>query len=439
MGFLFGRGKTLRDTTAAYWGISGPGDLIPRRFGRGGTFAGMVTEKSAMEQSAVWAAIRLRADLVSTMPIDVYRYANIDGTKIQLDVPPSPFMSDPSFMEFLYSTQVELDRTGNAIGIIREVDGLGKPAVIDLQASSSCDVVIKDNQISAYRINGEEYDPSVIWHEKQFTAPGLHVGMSPVMYAAYTLGQYRTVQEFAMSWFMSGQGPRASLKNSEKKLNTREATLVKEAWRASQNAGEPFVHGSDWEYSLIQADKASSDWIEAQKLTLPDVARFFGVPADLIDAAVAGGPSITYANITQRNLQFLIMHLGPAIIRRENTLTQMLPRPRFVKLNTDALLRMDPASRALMIKTQIEARTLAPSEARALDNRQPFTSAQIQEFDELGLNRRGSTPETSLAPQAGPDPVITIKPAVADTPAPPAGPDVVPGDMPASMQPDQGS
>jgi len=104
------------------------------------------------------------------------------------------------------------------------------------------------------------------------------------------------------------------------------------------------------------------------------------------------------------------MNLGPAIIRRENALSQMLPRPRFVKLNTDALLRMDPASRAQMLKVQIDARTLAPSEARALDNRKPFTVDQIAEFDELGLNKKGSTPETSIAPQRGPDPFISTAP-----------------------------
>jgi len=111
---------------------------------------------------------------------------------------------------------------------------------------------------------------------------------------------------------------------------------------------------------------------------LQDVSRFFGVPADLIDAAIAGGPNITYANITQRNLQFLVMHLGPAVVRRENALSQLLPRPRFVKLNSDALLRMDPLTRAQMIQTQIQSRVLAPNEARALDNRKPFTPEQIK-------------------------------------------------------------
>lgn len=389
MGLVFGRNQ--RSQEQRYWGITGPGDLIPRRVATPGyAGGGYVNEKTAMGISAVWAAIRLRADIISTLPIDCFRSVSLDGgdTKQQIEAPLSPFMTGPDFMEFCYSSQMSLDSTGNAIGLIRAADKMNYPTEIELFPTSVIDVVIHDNQLVAYRIEGTEYTPEKVWHEKQFTAPGLHVGMSPIAYAAYSLGQYKSVQAFATQWFVSGNGPRASLKNVEKKINTKEATIVKEAWRASQSIGEPFVHGSDWEYNLIAAQTASNDWIESQKLTLADVSRFFGVPADLIDAALAGGPNVTYANVTQRNLQFLVMHLGPSIIRRENAFSQgLLPKPRFIKFNSDALLRMDPQTRALMIKSQIESRVLCPSEARAMDNRKPYTDDQIKEFELLGLNK----------------------------------------------------
>jgi HK97 family phage portal protein len=412
MGLVFRRRERPQEERG-YWGITGPGDLIPRRVG--GSFGAYVNTRTAMQTSAVWAAIRLRADLISTLPIKCYRMAAINTVEEQqqIDANLSPFMAASDFMEFVYTSQVSLDSSGNAVGIINGTDKQGYPTDIDLKSAESVDVVIngETNKIRKYRIDGTEYDPSVIWHEKQFTFPGLHIGLSPVMYAAYSIGQYRTVQQFATEWFMAGQGPRASLKNNEKKISGKEATIVKEAWRASQVMGEPFVHGSDWEYSLVQAQEASADWLESQKLSLVDVSRFFGVPGDLIDAALAGGPSITYANVTQRNLQFLVMHLGPAIIRRENALSQLLPRPRFIKMDSDSLLRMDPSSRALMIRTQIESRVLAPSEARLMDNRQPFTPEQIAEFDELGLNKRGTTPQTTLAPEPPTD-----APVAADMP-----------------------
>ena len=381
----------------SYWGLSFSTDLVMQRTAARANSRYVSTPNEAMGISAVWAAVRLRADLISTLPIETYR--TVDNMRV--DTGATPFIDSPYFMEFISSSQRELDTTGNAIGIIKSFyPGMANvPADIQLQPSSACQVDVTDGEITNYKINGQDYKPNLIWHEKQFTVAGLAVGLSPVAYAAFTLGQYATIQEFASQWFMSGNGPRASLKNTEKKIDSREATIAKESWKATQEMGEPFVHGSDWEYSLIAAQSASNDWLEAQRFGLTEAARYFGVPADLIDAAMSGD-NVTYANVIQRNLQFLIMHLGPAIRRRENSLSMLLPRPRNLKFDEDALLRMDPVTRATMIETMINSRTIAPSEARAMDNRPPFTDAQIEEFDALGLNPRMSTPQTSLLPLA---------------------------------------
>src|SRR5688500_16069671 len=112
----------------------------------------------------------------------------------------------------------------------------------------------------------------------------------------------------------------------------------------------------------------------------------------MIDAAVSGR-SVTYANMTQRNLQFLIMNLGPAVVRRENALSSLLPKPRFVKLNTDALLRMDPLTRAQMFQIQIESKQRVPSETRALDNLPPFTPEQLAELQGLSAQPEPSEPD----------------------------------------------
>jgi HK97 family phage portal protein len=436
MGLIFGRRRRPAEERD-YWGIAGPGDMIPRRMGgsRFGQYGMAVTAQTAMQNSVVWAALRLRADLVSTMPFDAYRMATIDDAAgpQKIDAPASPFMNDAAFLEFIYSSQVELDRSGNSIGIIHEVDGRGLPTEIELVPSSVCDLVIRNRKLAKYRIYGDEYDPAQVWHEKQFTASGLHVGMSPIAYSAYQSGLYRSVQEFAAEWFMSGQGPRASLKNVNKRISPKEALVTKEAWRASQEMGEPFVHGNDWEYNLIQAQSASTDWLESQRLTSVDLSRFFGSPADLLDAATAGGPNITYANVTQRNLQFLIMHLGPAIRRREVALSQLLPRPRFIEFDTDALLRMDPLSRAEWIKTRIEARELCPSEARAMDNRKPYTDDQVAEFELLGLNKTATgalTGAMGLPVPAG----TQTKPGPPAAPGPAQDPAQDPADNPDDNQ-----
>ncbi|MCY0930793.1 phage portal protein, partial [Streptomyces sp. H27-H1] len=174
--------------------------------------------------------------------------------------------------------------------------------------------------------------------------------------------------------------PTAPICATSKTISPDQAEETKRRFKAATSSQDLFVTGNDWEYKMIQADAAGADWIEAKRYGIGDIARFFDCPGDLIDAAAGG---MTYANITQRNLQFLVMNLGPAIVRREDALSSLTSRPRFVKLNTDALLRMDPQTRAAMLRTQIESRQLAPSEARELEDRQPFTDLQLAEFDRL--------------------------------------------------------
>jgi len=360
--------------------ITPPQDLIPSRIGSRAGSHPAVTADTALRHSAVWACLRLRADLVSTMPVDVYRYVN--GVRVESPKPPvlvNPGGERVGIQEWLYSSQFDLDRAGNVVGLITEVNGLGLPARIDLQPLSEWSAIIRDGEVWRYRIGGKLYEPEQVWHEKQFTMAGLPIGLSPVQYATYPIGEYLSIQEFALDWFTGSAIPAAALKNSEKVISRAEADAIKERYRATVANGDLFVHGKDWEYKPIQALANQTNWIEAKQFGLTDISRYFGCPADLIDAAVSTG-SITYANITQRNLQFLITNLGPAVSRRESALSRLVPKPRYVKLNRDALLAMDPEARARTIKIRLDSRVLTPSEARALDDLPPLTDADLAEF-----------------------------------------------------------
>lgn len=318
--------------------------------------------------------------------MDVYRM--LDGVQVELPKPSvlvNPGGERVDSLEWRYSSQVDLDRSGNAIGLITERAGTGLPARIDLQPISECSVVptpksARNPDGFHYRIGGKLYDTVDVWHERQYTVSGLPVGLSPVAYAAWSIGEYLSIQDFALDWFGNGGVPLAHLKNTRQKIEPEVAAKVKERFKASVQAGDVFVSGQDWEYNMIQAEQAGSAWLEAKQYGVSDIARFFDVPGDLIDAAMQSG-NITYASITQRNLQFLIMHLDPAITRRETALGKLLPKPRFVKLNRNAILEMDPQGRAQFLKTMVDGRMMAPSEARALENKPPFTPEQLAEFD----------------------------------------------------------
>lgn len=365
-----------------------------------------VTSDSAMRHSAVWACLRLRADLISTTPIDVFRRVN--GAQVEVTKPPllvNPGGERVGIEEWLYSTQFDLDRFGNTVGIITSRDAMGYPSRIDLVAGDEVGVRTRDGEVAEYRIGNTVYDPREIWHERQFTVPGMAVGLSPIAYAAWSIGTYLSAQEFALDWFASGAAPAGHLRNTMRTtIEENDATAAKAKFKAAIKNRDILVTGRDWEYSLQAIPGNTTMFLEEMQYGIADVCRFFGVPGDLIDAQTSTG-SVTYASITQRNLQLLIMNLQPAYIRREKALTAALPKPHYVKFNTDAtVLRMDPEARTTAILSRVAGKTLAPSEARELDNLPPFTEQQITEFAELGIVAR----QTPAPVQQNTAPVITV-------------------------------
>ncbi|QFZ75091.1 phage portal protein [Streptomyces fagopyri] len=373
-------------------------ETIPARPGTGGG-AAVVTNETALRHSAVWACLRLRANLISTMPVDLYR--KVDGIQVEVPKPAvlvTPGGDEVEMPEWMYSSQFDLDRSGNSVGLITARDGLGLPARIELVPSSDVSVRVRKGK-KTYRIAGTIYEPNEVWHEKQYTVPGLPVGLSPVAYAAWSISEYLSIQQFAMDWFRNGAIPSAHLKNTAKTITPDVADATKQRFKAAVQGRDLFVTGNDWDYEMIQAEQAGADWIAAKSFGIGDIARFFDCPSDLIDASVSGS-SVTYANMTQRNLQFLVMSLGPAVSRRENALSRLSSRPRFVKLNRNALLAMDPQTQAAVLKTRIDSRTLTPSEARAFYDQSPLTEDQKAEFDRLFGKGTQPTP-TTATPQAG--------------------------------------
>lgn len=360
-----------------------------------------VSKEEALRSSAVWAARRLRGDLISTLPVDVF--TRINGVQYERPRPPvldAPGGDDVDRIEWLYSSQNDLDTYGNTFGVITERDSANLPARIELQPAETVTVRRDRKGVVTYQIGSQVYAAGEVWHERQYTVAGMPVGLSPIAYAALSIQQGLTAQEFTVQWYSNSTVPSGILRHSVKDLTRTEAQDAKEAYKASVSAGDIWVAGKAWEFTPMTATRNDENFLAATEATLPDIARFMGVPADLIDAAVSGGPNMTYANITQRNLQFLIMNFGPVIARREAALTRRMLRPGlYLKFNSDALLRMDPSTVSAMFGQQVRDRLRAPSEIRDLWNLPPFTPEQLKEFDSLFASGGGKTELTRALQQ----------------------------------------
>lgn len=395
-----------------YWGEfpgASAADVIPYRYPMQLMPGHMINSESALRYSAVWACLRLRADLISSFPVQVFRTTAANLPNVLVTTP--PILKHPGGVrresglrinEWIYNTQFDLDRAGNTVGVITELNGYGLPARIELVPLPWVSIKVVDNRLEKYFIRGMPFEPEQIWHERQYTVSGYHLGLSPVMYAAWCISENLSIQDFAISWFTTGGIPRAHMKNNTQATITNEQTdTIKARVKESVHSGDVLVTGRDWEYNLISPEQTGMEWIEARRLGPTDIARFFNVPADLIDAAVSGD-SITYANIIQRNLQFLTMSLGPMINRREMALNDLLPEPQYMRFNIEELQRMDPSARAEMGVMLINARVMTPDEVRLeYYDRPPLSDEQYAQFARLWPAR--AVPGTG-GPPSGPAP-----------------------------------
>lgn len=370
MGLLFGQAS--RESK-----LSGLLDAVGRP-GRSDGMGRPASPEQALRHSAVWGALRLRADLISTLPVDVFRLA--EGR--QVPAAWSSLLSAPAdgvlFHEWLYSTQVDLDRYGNCFGEIVGRDAAGYPTQVELWPASDVSVLLKGLRIVGYRFAGKEYGPRDVWHERQYTVAGLKVGLSPIAYAAWSIGNYLSAQEFALDWYTAGAAPKGTLRHTEAaNLDPKVLDSAKARFKAATQNRDIFATGKEWEFLPGEVDAKTSEFLEQMRFSAIDVCRFIGVPSFAIDASISGS-AITYQNVTQAQLFLLVNHLGPPIVRREKHISyHALPAPRFVKLNSDALLRLDPAGRTDVTAKQIEAWIRTPDEVRALENLEPLTEADI--------------------------------------------------------------
>ena len=362
--------------------------------------SGKTSSKAAMRHSVVWAARHLRADLISLMSPQVFR--DVDGVPYRQ---PRPLvLSEPwevaagqpmSIGEWMYSTQMAVDGFGNNVGIVHARDGFGIPTRIEPVDPEKVTYRIKGSRVVEYRIGGSVEDSKWIWHERQHTVPGFPVGLSPITNAAMALSAGLSAQEFALSWFENGAVPSAILKNGAKMLTAEEAQEAKSRFKASVQSGDVFVTGKDWEYNPVAVKASEASFIEQMQYTDVELARFFGVPADLVDVSSVNASAVTYASISQRNLQLLVMNLGGAVKRREDALSRLVPGGRYVKLNRSAVLAMDDKSRADLFGSYVQNRIMTPDQVRAIEDLPPLVEADYSQFDRLFGARTPNQPQTA--------------------------------------------
>ncbi|NBW09899.1 MAG: phage portal protein [Caulobacteraceae bacterium] len=342
---------------------------------RSGNMAGpSVTNESAMRLSAVWACVRLIAGVGSTLPLDVYRTqgdAQTQLAKPSLFVQPSP---DMTLSTWLYQLWSSLLTAGNAYGLVTATGANGWPTTVELVNPAAVSWSEQDGEwvTKVDNVTLARWPIGPLFHVPLFTMAGCPWGMSPVQSAKAAIAAGLSAEQFGSSFFNAGGNPNAII-YAESELSADQAEGIKSAFvnATAGSSREPAVMGAGLRYERVQVSPDEAQFLDAQRFTVEQVARIYGVFPEMIGGATSGS-SVTYANREQRAADWLTFGLLPYLIPIEESLSTLVPRPQRVRFNTGGLLRSDTKTRYETHAIGIASQFLTVDEARALEDLAPI-------------------------------------------------------------------
>lgn len=333
------------------------------RFFLGASTSGKpVTERSAMQLTAVYSCVRILAEAIAGIPVHVYRYTENGGKEKAMDHPlysllhdePNPEMTSFVFRETLMT---HLLLWGNAFSqIIRN----GKGEVIGLYPLMPNRMTVSrdENGQIYYRYNTSKDDaptmegsivdlkPSEVLHIPGLGFDGL-VGYSPIAMAKNAIGMAIACEEYGAKFFANGATPGGILEHPGTVKNPER---VRESWTAafggSSNSNKVAVLEEGMKYTPISISPEQAQFLETRKFQTNEIARIFRVPPHMVGDL----DKSSFSNIEQQSLEFVKYTLDPWVVRWEQAIQRALfsideKKEYFVKFNLEGLLRGDYQSR----------------------------------------------------------------------------------------------
>jgi HK97 family phage portal protein len=338
----------------------------------------IVNADTAFRINAVFSAVSLISDTISTLPVD--SYIRRDGARFAYR-PKPVWVSKPDVdttkEAFYGSVIVSLLLDGNAfIRVFSNRAG----EITNLVVLNPMKVEIKRNGLGRvmFQVEGEEklltsdemvFIPDVV-------RPGQIRGISRVEALKDNLGLAMALENYAARFFGQGATTQGIIEYPHK-LTQEQAEQLRESfdarhkgWRRSHRTG---ILSNGAKYVQTSVDPEKSQALDARRMAVEDVARAFNVPPHLL-----GLPGTTsYASVEQNNLAWVTHSLRPIVQKLETAFSPLLSRypggeNAFIKFSLDGLLRADINSRMTAFSTGLQSGFLTINDVRRFEDLTPI-------------------------------------------------------------------
>lgn len=312
-----------------------------------------VSSDAALQVSTVYACVRVLAESLAQLPVDVYRRLPTGKTELVPDHPVGRLLSlKPnvwqSGYEFLETQTGVCALRGNSYAL-----KLGQGAVPDGLIPLSPDrmrveQIDRKEAGSAFRLryryrwpDHQEviYTQDQVLHLRGFGTDGV-MGLSPMALARNAVEMAKGAERLGVRQF-SSRPMLSGILSHPNTLTEDAAKRMAQSFRSAYS-GEEGWHGvavleEGMTWHQIGMTNADAEFLQTRKFQVTDIARWFRVPPHM----VADLDRATFSNIEQMSIEFVTYTLMPWIRRWESMLTRSLlvDDSMFVKIRPDALLR----------------------------------------------------------------------------------------------------
>lgn len=338
---------------------------------RGNTAGVVVTDESAFNFTAVWAAIRILSESVAQLPLSVYEADKL-GNKNQaynhkifnlLHRKPNNLMTTYTFVQ---KCMIDLLTRGNSFVYINRGRGAVPVELLPLDVKK-VRLVENEGEIFYELDDGGIIDSYDILHFKVMSKDGL-IGMSPVDVGASAIGYGLALEQYGNSFFSNGakvSGVLSTDRHLSDEAITRLRSSFAENYTSIRDSNKTMVLEEGLKFQQISLSNEASQFLKSREFSITEIARLFNLPPHLLRDLTKS----SFNNISEQSREFVQYSLMPYIVMMESEMNCKLFRTTEIgkvhtKFAVNALLRGTPKDRAEYYRTMLNIGAMSIDEIR---------------------------------------------------------------------------
>lgn len=325
-------------------------------FGFGAAASGQnVTEQTAIQISTVYACVRVIAETIASLPLNLHESDGKGGSHVADKHPLQMLLHDipnEEMTSFQWREQMmtQILLRGNSYSqIVRS----GTTKVLSVYPLISENMTVdraEDGRLVYEYMDSDgqtiPMDPMEVLHVPGMGFDGI-MGYSPIALMKTTLGLTLAAEEYGSKVFANGATPSGVLTHPNRPKNME---AVRKSWNAayggSANAGKVAILEEGMKFERIAMPNNEAQFLETRKFQVSEICRMYRVPPHMVGDL----EHATFSNIEHQSISFAVHTIRPWLVRIEQAMNKALLSESergkyFIKFNMDGLMRGDYKSR----------------------------------------------------------------------------------------------